>query len=190
MELATGHSVYPSISNPRTIRNSLQYFAQSYGLNWPYKALTDEHVNHWHEFRNLFLYSQDADRAASFYIADLADQYNEKVLGKGKNSYAANPILSKLKEAIRFHDNDGVIHSLNEYYAHGGTKQGLSASLRTLDPLHSVKKSSQDDFKKWLSDDDRVFLNRAQKYYDRLMAFYNEATNDYTHPDGKKALPK
>ena len=190
MELATGHSVYPSISNPRTIRNSLQYFAQSYGLNWPYKALTDEHVNHWHEFRNLFLYSQDADRAASFYIADLADQYNEKVLGKGKNSYAANPILSKLKEAIRFHDNDGVIHSLNEYYAHGGTKQGLSASLRTLDPLHSVKKSSQDDFKKWLSDDDRVFLNRAQKYYDRLMAFYNEATNDYTHPDGKKASPK
>ena len=185
-ELAFGKSTYPSPSEGRVIKDKLQYLAQSFGLNWPYKALfTDGRVNHWQEFRNLFIYSQDADRAASFYIGDLATQYNEKVLGKGKNTYAANPILSKLKEALRYHDKDGVIYYLNEYYKTGGKKQGLSASLRTLNPLHSIVKDKQEDFKKWLSADDRKFLERAEAYYDSLMAFYNEATEGYVHPDGK-----
>ena len=107
------------------------------------------------------------------------------MLGKGKNTYAANPILSKLKEALRYHDKDGVIYYLNEYYKNGGKKQGLSASLRTLNPLHSIVKDKQEDFKKWLSADDRKFLERAEAYYDSLMAFYNEATEGYVHPDGK-----
>lgn len=184
-ELAFGKSTYPSPSEGRPIKDKLQYFAQFFALNWPYRALTDKYVDNWKEFRNLFIYSLDADRTASFYIGDLADQYNEKVLGKGKNTYAANPILSQLKQALRHHDKENVIYYLNEYYANGGKKQGVSASLRTLHPLHSIVKDKQEDFRKWLSDEDREFLKRAEAYYDSLMDFYNEATEGYVHPDGK-----
>ena len=178
LEMATGHSVYPNILEPRIIRDRLKYLAQSFGLNWPYKAIIGEPHNNWHEFRNLFLYSQDADEAAYFYTLSLVNQFKEKVLGQTFSGYATNKrteALRRLKTAIRFNDKDAVQRALNEYYQQGGQYQGLKTSLKNMHPLHSLNSQRQKQFFKWISHEDKPYIDRAQKYYQKLMRNFNNS---------------
>ena len=186
LELGSGLEFYPNITKPRKINDSLQYLARSFGLSWPLNfaksLITGDKYSNWHEFRNLFIYAQDADRAAYYYIRDLVRQFEEKELGrpsggiyqKSEKGFA----LQKLRYALNSNDKDAIIRALNEYYSLGGDNKGLNTSLRNLDPLSGLSEPNRDAFEKWLSKEDKKFLERAEKFYLRQMKNYDNATID------------
>ena len=170
-ELATGKSIYPDFTNPRNIGDAGKYIAQSLGLSWPYKIIIDEPRSDWLEFKNLFTYSADADEAAYFYTIGLVRQFRENVLGKKFNSFSSTrrgEVLRKLKTSLRLGDNERVQRYLKEYYSLGGDNKGLKASMRNMNPLSGLNKKEQEQFLRWLSQDDRKYLNRANKYFHQL----------------------
>ena len=168
MELATGRSLYPDITRPQPIRDNLKYIAQSFGLSWPYKVLKGEPRNDWHEFRNIFLYSADADQAAYFYTLDLVRQFQERVLHRRMDGFSQTErgnALQKFKAALRLDDMDAAKRYLEQYYRLGGKTQGFKTSMRNMYPLHSLSKNDQRRFLRWISDDDRKYVERADKYF-------------------------
>ena len=170
-ELATGKSIYPDFTHPRNIGDAGKYIAQSLGLSWPYKIITDEPHNNWQEFKNLFTYSADADEAAYFYTLGLVRQFRENVLGKKFNSFSTTrrgEVLRKLKTSLRLGDSERVQRYLKEYYSLGGDNKGLKSSMRNMNPLTGLNKKEQEQFLRWLSQDDRKYLNRANKYFHQL----------------------
>lgn len=176
-EIGSGMSFYPSVTKPRIIRDRLKYLAQSFGLAWPYKALTGEPRNNWHEFRNLFIYSQDAEQAAYFYILNLVNQFREKELGEtfsGFQSTKRSNALRNFKTALRFKDNETARRSLNEYFQLGGKRQSLNTSIRNMHPLHSLNAKNKAKFLDWLSDEDKKFLESAEKYYQKQVKQFEE----------------
>lgn len=171
-ELASGKSLYPDFTNPRNINDRLKYIAQSFGLAWPYKAITGEPRSDWHEFKNLFLYSSDADEAAYFYTLGLVRQFREKVLGKRSGGFSMTKrslALQNLKKALRFNDKKAVERSLNEYYSLGGNNKGIKTSMRNMNPLYSLSRVEQQQFLTWISDDDKKYLERANAYFQNII---------------------
>ena len=179
-EIASGQSFYPSVSNPRSIRDTSRYIAQSLGLSWPYKAVMGEPRNDWHEFRNIFIYSQDADEAAYYYTLSLVRNFKENVLGQKFSGYSSTKrtnSLRNLKTAIRFNDKEAIRRSLAEYYSHelGGNRQGLNTSLRNMNPLQGLNPQRQRQFLKWVDKEDRPYVKRAQKYFQKLLRNFSSS---------------
>ena len=170
-ELLTGKSLYPEATNPGNIRDRKKYIAQSLGLSWPYKIATGEPRSDWKEFKNIFLYSADADEAAYFYSLSKVREFRDKVLRKRFDGFAytqRGDTLRKLKTALRLDDKDAVRQYLKEYYRLNGSRQGLKTSMRNLNPLHGLSRQEQAQFLRWISPDDRKYLNRANSYFHKL----------------------
>ena len=128
LELGSGLGFYPDFTRPRRINDSLQYLAQSFGLTWPLKftksLVSGYSYSNWHEFRNFFIYSQDAEQAAYFYTLNLVNQFRENVLGEKFSGYSTNKrsqALRDFKTALRFNDKNAAVRSLQQYYSLDGT---------------------------------------------------------------------
>ena len=170
-EMMAGKSLYPDITHPRNIRDYGQYLAQSFGLSWPYKALSGQPLNNWKEFKNLFTYQADAEEVAYFYTLGLVRQFEEKVLGKSTGSFGLTKrgqVLQKMKTAMRLGLKDEVRRYLQEYYKLGGNQKGLKASMRNMNPLHGLNKQEQAQFLKWITPEERKYLNRANAFFHRM----------------------
>ena len=174
-ELATGRTIYPDVSHPRMIRDKGAYISQTFGLSWPYKAATGKPRSDWDEFKNMFVYSADAEEAAYFYSLDMVRQFQERVLGKRFDGFAQTKrgqVLQKLKAALRFNDRQAIRQCLREYSALDGTKQSLKASMKSMNPLYGLTQDEKKKFLKWISQDDRLYLRKADKYYHHLADKY------------------
>ena len=170
-ELLSGRSVFPDAFHPRAIRDVGTYVASTLGLSWEYRALTGQPGPKYFSMDRalgLFTYSQDKGEAAYFYINDKKREFQERVLGKSFDGFATSKrgnALRRLKTSLRFNDEANIKRSLQQYYEAGGTKQGLKASLKSLDPLHGLSKAEQKQFMAWLTAEDRKFLARAYEWY-------------------------
>ena len=119
----------------------------------------------------MFVYSADADEAAYFYSLNLVRQFQEQVLGKKFGSYATTKrgqTLRRLKTALPLEDKEATQRLLREYSRLGGDAKSLKTSMRNMNPLHGLKKDEQAQFLHWISDDDRKYLNRANKYWHKI----------------------
>jgi len=186
LELGSGLGFYPDFTRPRRINDSLQYLAQSFGLTWPLKftksLVSGYSYSNWHEFRNLFIYSQDAEQAAYFYTLNLVNQFRENVLGEKFSGYSTNKrsqALRDFKIALRFNDKNAAVRSLQQYYSLDGTDKGLKTSMRNMHPLHSLNDKNKQRFLLWISQEDRAFIQRAEAYYDKQLKRYDDAMNEY-----------
>ena len=172
IEVASGRSFYPEVTNPRRINDVYKYIAQSFGLQWPYKAISGESHSNRKDFLSLFLYSSDADEAAYFYTLGKVREFQEKVLGKKSGSFATTrrgEALRKVKTALRFNDKAGVQRHLQEYHELDGAKEGLRTSLRNMNPLHGLNNRDQHRFMDWLSPEDKKYLDRANEYFESML---------------------
>ena len=166
-----GRSTFPNAFNPSTIRDPAEYIARSFGLAWPYKALTGKPHNNWQELSHILVYSQDADEAAYWQTLDRVRQFQNQVLDKhfdGFASTAKGRILQNIKKALRYNDNDALRRFIREYAQADGTKQGLKQSMKAMDPLHGLSEKEKAQFLRWISPDDRKYLRKAQRYFHQL----------------------
>lgn len=175
-ELATGRTIFPDVSNPRNIRDNGQYIAQTFGLSWPYKSATGQIHSNWNEFVNIFANSTDADEAAYFYSLGKVRQFQERVLDQSSDVGIATTqkgkVLQKLKQALRMHDNETVRECLKEYKKLGGSDKGFKASMRSMNPLFGLDKDEQKRFLQWITDDDKKYLRRANRFFHQLADRY------------------
>ena len=138
---------------------------------YSYKAITGKPHDNMQELTRLFVYSQDADEAAYWQTLDRVRQFQTQVLDKhfdGFASTARGRILQNLKKALRYRDNAAIRRYLREYAQADGTKQGLKASMKAMNPLHGLNEKEKAQFMKWLSPDDRKYLRKAERYYHQL----------------------
>ena len=174
-EVFTRKSLYPDFTHPSNIRDRGAYFAQSFGLSWPYKNIMGTPVDNWKEFKNLFMYQANADEAAYFYTLGLVREFQENVLGKRIGGFAITQrgeTLRKMKTALRLGNKAEVQRYLQEYYRLGGDKKGLKASMRNMNPLHGLNKREQAYFLKWITPEERKYLNRADKFFHSMADAY------------------
>ena len=97
------------------------------------------------------------------------------MLGKRFDGFAQTKrgqVLQKLKAALRFNDRQAVRQSLREYAALDGTKQGLKASMKSMNPLYGLSKDEQKKFMRWISQEDRKYLRKANRYFHQLADKY------------------
>ena len=177
-EVMLGRSLFPNPSRPTNIQDSKKYIAQAFGLNWPYKAISGEPHSNWDEFRNLFVYSAEADEAAYFYSLDKVREFQERILGKSFNGFATSKrgqILRKLKTALRLHDKKTAREAILEYKKIAGNKkdsskieQGLKTSLNSMNPLYGLGEDEKKKFMRWLDAEDKKYLQRAERYFHSL----------------------
>ena len=188
-EVLTGKSLYPDVTHPRNIRDNGAYFAQSFGLSWPYKNIMGTPVDNWTEFKKLFMYQADADEAAYFYTLGLVREFQERVLSKRLGGFATTQrgnVLYKMKTALRLGNKEDVQRYLQEYYRLGGDKKGLKASMRNMNPLHGLNKQEQAQFKAWISEEDKEYLAVAEAFYDRITKPYLEDNKNTKKKKKKK----
>src|SRR3990167_5836661 len=69
------------------------------------------------------------------------------------------------KTAIRYKDKEAAEKYLLEYANLGGTREGFKSSLGSLDPMSGLNSKEEKQFRESLSEDDRVRLDRAIKFY-------------------------
>ena len=177
IEIPAGRSLYPDVFRPRRVDRD-KYVAQSLGLSWPYKAIKGEPRSDWHELANLFLYETDADQAAYFYTLGKVREFQEKVLKRRFDGFMTTQrgeALRELRTALRYNDKDAIRRNIEKYHSLGGKNQGLKTSLRNMNPLHSLNTREQQMFLKWLSPEDKKFLDSANKYYQEIISRLGKA---------------
>ncbi|MBQ3454920.1 MAG: hypothetical protein IJG36_00655, partial [Synergistaceae bacterium] len=170
-ELTMGRSMFPNAFNPSTIRDPAEYIARSFGMAWPYKAITGKPHNNLQELSHLIVYSQDTDEAAYWQTLDRVRQFQNQVLDKhfdGFASTARGRILQNIKKALRYNDREALSRYLREYSQADGTKKGLKQSMKAMHPLHGLSEKEKAQFMKWISPDDRKFLRKAERYFHHL----------------------
>ena len=135
IELPTGRSLYPDVFHSRTIRDNGEYLAQTFGLQWPYRAIKGKPRSDWDELSNILLYSVDPDEAAYFQTLDKVRQFQERVLDKHFDGFATTKrgnVLRNLKTAMRYKDHAAIRRYLREYAQLDGTKKGLQQSMKAM----------------------------------------------------------
>lgn len=128
-------------------------------------------VDNWKEFKNLFIYQEDAEEAAYFYILNLVRQYQENVLHKrfvGFSTTERSKALMRMKAALRLGQIDEAMRYIAKYYSLGGTEKGLKTSKSNIHPLNGLSNDERKKFEQWISEDDRKYLHRALAFYDRI----------------------
>ncbi|MBQ9904904.1 MAG: hypothetical protein IJM47_08985, partial [Synergistaceae bacterium] len=90
----------------------------------------------------------------------------------GFASTARGRILQNIKKALRFNDREAVRRFLREYTQADGTKQGLKASMKAMNPLHGLSEKEKAQFLRWITPDDRKYLRKAMRYFHQLADRY------------------
>ena len=174
-EVATGKTFYPDAFNAGNIRDYGKYFASTLGLTWPYKAITGEPRNDWDELTNVLLYSVNPDEVAYWQIRDKVRQFQTRVLGRSFNGFATSPrseVLRKMKSAMRYNDKQAIQRYMREYKALDGTDRGFKQSMRAMDPLYGLNENDRKRFMRWITEDDRKYLKKAERYYRSMAGKY------------------
>jgi len=123
-----------------------------------------------------FLYSVDPDEAAYYQTIDKVRQFQERVLDKhfdGMVTTRRGKVLRELKRTMKYKDKESVKHYLQEYAQLDGTAQGLKSSLKAMNPLFGLSNAEKAQFLKWISEDDKKYLHKAEKYYRELLSGLN-----------------
>ncbi len=168
-ELLTGRTLFPNAFKPGRVRDKAEYLARQFSLDPEYKIIAGKpHVSYVKSLGKTLADQINPDQSAYYEILDLKYSYLEK---KGKpTGFSSSPRSDKLynyKQAKFLGDDRAAKRYLKEYYDLGGTDNGLSASLRSADPLNGLG-GDKDEFLKSLTKGEKAKLAQAQKYFDKL----------------------
>jgi hypothetical protein len=173
-EFITGKSTFPDLTKPRTIRDRAGYIANQLAATEELNALTGRpmrgtYQDSWNPAKML-AYTIDPEESAYYTVQDLKNKYLDS---KGDNGYAdivsdQSNALWQLKRAIRFGDTRAIEKYRKEYIRFGGTVTGMATSVRNLDPLHDIKIADREDFLRFIGEDGKKAIEKANRYYTRI----------------------
>ena len=171
VEIASGLNFYPSLTEPRAIRDKVQHFFNSLGVDDIYNEFTGKPTRGVSEIlKGAFVYSYDYQESAYYEILDIKRNYqganDNTIYGANKKSNA----LYYMKAAIRYKDKEAALKYLDEYFENGGTGKGIKQSFATLNPMYGYTGKDTiakgEEFIASLSVEEKEKLRIAQMYYE------------------------
>ena len=172
VELVSGLNFYPSLTEPRAIRDKWQHFFNSLGVDDLYNIITGKPTKGVGEvLKGSVVYSYDYKESAYYEILDIKREYQGKTDNTIYGIDAKSNALYYMKTAVRYKDKDAALKYLDEYFANGGTVKGIRQSFSTLNPMHGF--TSKDNVEKGkafiasLTDEQKDKLKIAQEYYEK-----------------------
>lgn len=171
IELLTGLNFYPSITQPRAIRDKVEHFFSTLGLDDVYRVAVGKPTKGISDIvKGAVTYSYDYKESAYYEILDIKREYqgdtDNTIYGQTPRSNA----LYYMKTAIRYKDKEAALKYLDEYFENGGTAKGITQSIAMLNPMYGY--TSEDSIEKGqefvnsLSDDEKDKLKIAINYYE------------------------
>ncbi len=171
VELLTKRSFFPDITEPSTIRDGLGYLAQSLGLKEEYSRLAGLPANKTYaeSWINAFIYTANPGQTAYYRVLDLKQSFEYNQLGKFKTStFSDSPksdALYKMKLSIKYGDDEKARKYLLKYVENGGTGQGLSTSLESMNPIYGLDPNEAEAFMMYLTPRERQDVKAAIEWY-------------------------
>ena len=171
VELLTGLNFYPSITQPRAIRDKVEYFFSTLGVDDAYKAIVGKPTKGIGDIaKGAVTYSYDYKESAYYEILDIKRKYqgdtDNTIYGQTPKSNA----LYYMKTAVRYKDKKAALKYLDEYFKNGGTAKGIAQSIEMLNPMYGYSGKDTiakgEEFVKSLSDDEKDKLKVAISYYE------------------------
>ena len=198
VELVSGLNFYPSLSQPRAIRDKWQHFFNSFGVDSIYNEVTGKPTRGVSEIvKGSFLYSYDYKESAYYEILDIKREYQKKtdntIYGADEKSNA----LYYMKTAIRYKDRKAALKYLDKYFENGGTAKGIKQSFATLNPMYGFTSKNTiekgKEFVASLTEEQKDKLKIAQEYYENDLMLPEVVLNrlgkkDITEEDAKNLL--
>ena len=171
VEMTTGRRLYPSFKNPTPIRDNWEYLAQSFAMDWYYKALTDKPRENFSEFSKSIASSQNPEQAAYWFITARKREFQEQVLGIHHDGYTQTKkgeALYNARVAAGFKDWKLMRKYLIEFYKAGGTDEGLKSYVKSIDPLNGLDDDERIRFMMWLPKQERHLMTKALRFSEKL----------------------
>ena len=198
VELVSGLNFYPSLSQPRAIRDKWQHFFNSFGVDSIYNEVTGKPTRGVSEIvKGSFLYSYDYKESAYYEILDIKREYQKKtdntIYGADEKSNA----LYYMKTAIRYKDRKAALKYLDKYFENGGTAKGIKQSFATLNPMYGFTSKNTiekgKEFVASLTEEQKEKLKIAQEYYENDLMLPEVVLNrlgkkDITDEEAKNLL--
>lgn len=171
VELVSGLNFYPSLTQPRAIRDKWQHFFNSLGVDDLYNEITGKPTKGAGEIlKGSVVYSYDYKESAYYEILDIKREYQGKTDNTIYGIDAKSNALYYMKTAVRYKDKEAALKYLDEYFENGGTAKGIKQSFATLNPMYGF--TSKDTAEKGeafiasLTEDQKEKLKIAQDYYE------------------------
>ena len=198
VELLTGLNFYPSITQPRAIRDKWEYFFSTLGVDDVYRVVAGKPTKGAGDIaKGAVIYSYDYKESAYYEILDIKREYqgdtDNTIYGQTPKSNA----LYYMKTAIRYKDKKAALKYLDEYFENGGTAKGIAQSMDMLNPMYGY--TGKDTIEKGeafvasLSEEEKEKLKIAQDYYEKDLMLPEEVTarlrkKDITEEEAKNLL--
>ena len=171
IELVSGLNFYPSLTQPRAIRDKWQHFFNSFGVDDIYNEVTGKPTKGADEIlKGSVVYNYDYKESAYYEILDIKREYQGKTDNTIYGTDAKSNALYYMKTAVRYKDKEAALKYLDEYFENGGTAKGIKQSFATLNPMHGFtgKDTAEkgEAFIASLTEDEKEKLKIAQDYYE------------------------
>ena len=180
-ELLTRRALFPDIFKPGTVRNRMMHIARSFGIENEYAVLADKPRPAYKKtLFKLFAYRVDPYQAAYYDIMNEKFRFMKKI-GKYGEGFWLTPksnALYNAKLALRYDDYTSSVEYMAKYFQLGGTMDGLSTSLESMNPLTGLSELESIAFMAQLDEDNKDRMAKALiYYYDLVMAKPKEVKN-------------
>lgn len=171
VELLTGLNFYPSITQPRAIRDKVEHLFSTLGVDDVYRVVAGKPTKGIGDIaKGAVTYTYDYKESAYYEILDIKREYqgdtDNTIYGQTPKSNA----LYYMKTAIRYKDKETALKYLEEYFENGGTAKGISQSIAMLNPMYGYTSKDTIEkgqaFVKSLSNDEKDKLKIAMNYYE------------------------
>jgi hypothetical protein len=172
VELITGLNFYPSITQPRAIRDKWEHFFNTLGVAGVYNELTGKPTQGWGKVvESAFIYHYDEKESAYYEILDIKRKYQGDDDGTIYKPTAKSNALYYMKKAIKYNDKEAALKYLDEYFENGGTGKGMASSFSTLNPMYGFTGKETyakgQEFISSLTAEEKEKLKIAQDYYEK-----------------------
>lgn len=152
VELITRRQFFPKPFSPRPLTDRRQYLANMLTVPDLYKELTGKPMRNSYfstaTLSNLLTRNVDIKEAAYYDVLSKIREYkggSSFEQGEDETNLPKRQALAYFTTSMRFHDVDKANTYLEEYFQLGGTRQGLIASIRARNPLHSLSKEEKQE---------------------------------------------
>ena len=171
IELLTGLNFYPSITQPRAIRDKVEHLFSTLGVDDVYRIVAGKPTKGIGDIaKGAVTYSYDYKESAYYEILDIKREYqgdtDNTIYGQTPKSNA----LYYMKTAIRYKDKEAALKYLDKYFENGGTAKGIAQSMEMLNPMYGYTGKDTiakgQEFVNSLSDDEKDKLKIAIDYYE------------------------
>jgi hypothetical protein len=170
-EAITGKSLYPNVTEPRSIRDPLGHVARALDVEMPYNYLTDKPSRGWQRnVESVATYTVDPGQLAYTRVQDLVSQW-QKSKGRPTGVMSRSPRSDALyyyKKSLQYGDTGKADRWKAKYMELGGKEEGIEESVKRAHPISTIPAAEREEFLKSLARRDRQAVTDAEGWYNKV----------------------